>query len=256
MANRYCVAAVEKAIRILNFLAEHPNSSFSEIFTALGLSKSTTYQTLSTLETYHYVTRMENRRYSLDLGLLPLLSGIPKRNDLVECARGPLEKLAADTGFTVHLCTLTDSHYGLCIFKIDGVNFTIRTTAVGKELTLHSSAAGKALLAWLPEERLVQCLSNIEYTPFTDTTITTPEAYREELRRTRERGFSIDNGEGAKGSLGIGVPIFSSGENLLGAISIGAVVTELKLEEYSGVAKQMYRTAREIVQSVELSVDR
>ena len=42
MPKQYCVGAVEKAIKILNFLAEHPDSSFSEIFTALELSKSTT----------------------------------------------------------------------------------------------------------------------------------------------------------------------------------------------------------------------
>ena len=154
MSKQYCVAAVEKAIKILNFLAEYPGSSFSEIFTALDLSKSTTYQTLSTLEMYHYIVREENRRYSLDLGLLPLLRGIPRRNDLVECARRPLERLAADTGFTVHLCTLTESHNAICVYKVDGVNFTIRTTAVGRELTLHTSAAGKALLAWLDVRHL------------------------------------------------------------------------------------------------------
>ena len=36
MPKQYCVGAVEKAIKILNFLAEHPDSSFSEIFTALS----------------------------------------------------------------------------------------------------------------------------------------------------------------------------------------------------------------------------
>ena len=255
MPKQYCVAAVEKAIKILNFLATHPNSSFSEIFTALELSKSTTYQTLSTLETFHYVVRLENRRYSLDLGLLPLLCGIPKRNNLVACAREPLQRLAGETGFTVHLCTLTDAHYGLCVFKIDGTNFTIRTTAEGRELTLHSSAAGKALLAWLPQSQLEQCLVNIKYTAFTDTTITTQASYLEELKRTRARGFSIDNGEGAKGALGIGVPVLSREEELLGAISIGAVVTELKVEEYGEIAKRMYQTAHEIARNLEPSIN-
>ena len=55
MSPKYCVAAVEKAIHILNFLAAHPDSTFTDIFTALGLSKSTTYQTLFTLEAYQYV---------------------------------------------------------------------------------------------------------------------------------------------------------------------------------------------------------
>lgn len=82
MPKQYCVGAVEKAIKILNFLAEHPDSSFSEIFTALELSKSTTYQTLSTLEMFHYVERLDNRQYRLAMGILPLLRGIPKQNDM------------------------------------------------------------------------------------------------------------------------------------------------------------------------------
>lgn len=254
MAKQYCVAAVEKAIKILNFLAAHPNSSFSEIFFALGLSKSTTYQTLSTLESFHYVVKEKNKRYSLDLGLLPLLRGIPKRNGLVECAREPLEKLASETGFTVHLCVLTDSHKGICVYKIDGVNFTIRTTEVGKELTFHTSAAGKALLAWQPEDALETYLETIGYTPYTETTITTRADYLEELRKTRERGFSIDNEEGTKGTLGIGIPLISK-KGFWGAISIGAIITELKVEEYGQVAKRMYETGSEIIKNMDLSLD-
>ena len=106
MPKQYCVGAVEKAIKILNFLAEHPDSSFSEIFTALELSKSTTYQTLSTLEMFHYVERLDNRQYRLAMGILPLLRGIPKQNDIVECVRGPLTKLADETQFSVHFCIL------------------------------------------------------------------------------------------------------------------------------------------------------
>ena len=145
MPKQYCVGAVEKAIKILNFLAEHPDSSFSEIFTALELSKSTTYQTLSTLEMFHYVERLDNRQYRLAMGILPLLRGIPKQNDILECVRGPLTKLADETRFSVHFCIL-DAGSAICVFKAENGNISIRTTSVGRPLTLHSSAAGKALM--------------------------------------------------------------------------------------------------------------
>lgn len=248
MPKQYCVGAVEKAIKILNFLAEHPDSSFSEIFTALELSKSTTYQTLSTLEMFHYIERLDNRQYRLAMGILPLLRGIPKQNDIVECVRGPLTKLADETRFSVHFCIL-DAGSAICVFKAENGNISIRTTSVGRPLTLHSSAAGKALMAWLPAEQLEQYLSRIDYTPFTDSTITTREGYLEELRKTRERGFSVDHGEGTKGVLGIGVPVYR-GDDLMGAISIGTVVTDSSMEEYERIAGQMKKSAQEIEQNL------
>ena len=187
MAPKYCVVAVEKAIHILNFLAAHPNSTFTEIFTALDLSKSTTYQTMFTLESYQYVIRTKDKRYRLDVGILPLVRGITQQNDLVEIARGPLTRLADETGLTVHLCALTDASHALCLFKIDGVNFTIRNTEVGRELTMHTSAAAKVLLAWMEPEQLSGYMRNITYTKFTDTTITSPVAYRQELIETKKR---------------------------------------------------------------------
>ena len=133
MPKQYCVGAVEKAIKILNFLAEHPDSSFSEIFTALELSKSTTYQTLSTLEMFHYVERLDNRQYRLAMGILPLLRGIPKQNDIVECVRGPLTKLADETRFSVHFCIL-DAGSAICVFKAG-------QPATGRRSTCHLDGA-------------------------------------------------------------------------------------------------------------------
>ena len=134
MPPKYRVGAVEKAIQILNYLAAHPNATFTEIFTSLGLSKSTTYQTLFTLESYQYVIRTKDRTYQLGVGLLPLISGVSQPTDIVEISRESLTQLANETRLTVHLCALTDSFRGICLFKIDGVNFTDR-----KSTRLNSS---------------------------------------------------------------------------------------------------------------------
>ena len=107
-----------------------------------------------------------------------LIGSNQKQNDIVECVRGPLTKLADETRFSVHFCIL-DAGSAICVFKAENGNISIRTTSVGRPLTLHSSAAGKALMAWLPAEQLEQYLSRIDYTPFTDSTITTREGYLE-----------------------------------------------------------------------------
>lgn len=246
MAPNYSVAAVEKAIRILNYLAEHPNSTFSEIHTALGLSKSTTYQTLFTLESYQYVVRTAEKKYQLDMGIISLVRGVLRQNDLVSAAREPLKRLADETGLTVLLCALEPSYRPICLFKIDGVNFTSRNTAVGREMILHTSAAAKALLAWLPQDQLLPYLNSITYEKFTETTITSPVAFRQELMEIQRRGYSVDNCEGNRGSMGIGVPILDDSGKVLAAISIGAIITEIPPEEYPATAAMLHKTAEEI----------
>lgn len=246
MTSKYCVSAVEKAIKILNYLGEHPGSTFTEIFTNLNLSKSTTYQTLFTLESYRYVTKTKEKKYQLDVGILPLMRGLAEENRLVQVAAEPLNKLAKETGFTVHLCNITEKFKAICVYKIDGVNFTIKNTGVGRELELHTSAAAKVLLAWMESKELAYYLSTITYTRYTDNTITSPVDYRQELIETKKRGYSIDNCEGNNSAIGIGVPILDSSGSVIAAISIGAIVTEIPLEQYDLYADKLKRVAKEI----------
>lgn len=246
MASKYCVTAVEKAIKILNYLGEHPGATFTEIFTNLDLSKSTTYQTLFTLESYQYVTKTNEKKYRLDVGILPLIKGITDENRLIKLATGPLNRLAEETGFTVHLCSTTEAFRAICVYKIDGVNFTIKNTGVGRDLDLHTSAAAKVLLAWMDPKELTFYLSTITYTKYTNNTITSPVDYRQELIETKKRGYSIDNGEGNNGAIGIGVPIFDASGNVLAAISIGAIVTEIPPEQYDLYAEKLKKVSQEI----------
>lgn len=247
MPKQYCVGAVEKAIKILNFLAEHPDSSFSEIFTALELSKSTTYQTLSTLEMFHYVERLDNRQYRLAMGILPLLRGIPKQNDIVECVRSPLTKLADETRFSVHFCIL-DAGSAICVFKAENGNISIRTTSVGRPLTLHSSAAGKALMACCQRSSWNSIFPAL-------TILLLPTARSQPGKDTWKN--SGKRGSGASLWTMVRVPKVCwvsvcrcTGEMIVGAISIGTVVTDSSMEEYERIAGQMKKSAQEIEQNL------
>ena len=134
MPKQYCVGAVEKAIKILNFLAEHPDSSFSEIFTALELSKSTTYQTLSTLEMFHYVERLDNRQYRLAMGILPLLRGIPKQNDIVEIRGIKIDKTARRVYVDGEEKVFTTKEFDLLTFLAENPNHVFTKDELFREI--------------------------------------------------------------------------------------------------------------------------
>ena len=82
--------------------------------------------------------------------------------------------------------------------------------AIGHRGELHSSASGKAFLAFLPRPAQDLLLSATTLTKFTHNTITTLAALKVELARVRRRGFSVNDEEVELGVRCIGAPIFDT----------------------------------------------
>ena len=67
------IQSLEKAFKILEYLATHPQARIQDISLAMDMNKTTVHTLLSTLELYHYVERDEDRpRYSLGVKLFQL----------------------------------------------------------------------------------------------------------------------------------------------------------------------------------------
>ncbi|MDL2255612.1 IclR family transcriptional regulator, partial [Parabacteroides sp. OttesenSCG-928-K15] len=90
----------------------------------------------------------------------------------------------------------------------------------GKPFELHCSAPGKAIMAYLPNTVRDRYLSYMKYARYNARTITTQEAYLEELERVRTMGYAMDNEEELSGVICIGAPIFNYTGYPCGAIWI------------------------------------
>ncbi|WP_147484095.1 helix-turn-helix domain-containing protein, partial [Burkholderia pseudomallei] len=51
----YIVDAVDSALKLLSFVAEHPHLGVTELASKLGINKSRTYRMLCTLELHRFV---------------------------------------------------------------------------------------------------------------------------------------------------------------------------------------------------------
>jgi DNA-binding IclR family transcriptional regulator len=60
---------------------------------------------------------------------------------------------------------------------------------------LFASAPGKAMMANVSEQEKNEILTKIEYTPYTDNTITNTPDYLKELERVQSCGYGLDMGE-------------------------------------------------------------
>ena len=102
------VQSVDRALRILEILARSGESGVTEIAAALEVHKSTAFRLVATLEQHGLVEQVEGRgKYRLGVGLLRLAGATSARLDVVQEARPLCKQLAAATGETVNLATLS-----------------------------------------------------------------------------------------------------------------------------------------------------
>jgi DNA-binding IclR family transcriptional regulator len=91
---------------------------------------------------------------------------------------------------------------------------------IGKREPLYCTALGKVLMAALPEDEFNHIAQQLTYAPFTPNTITSIEAYTNEMHFVRERGYAIDNREHEADVYCLSVPIFDYTRKVMAAISI------------------------------------
>jgi DNA-binding IclR family transcriptional regulator len=89
----------------------------------------------------------------------------------------------------------------------------------GKIRQLHSSAGGKAMLAYMPREEVEEILDRWGLEAETEHTITTEEELFEELDRIREQGYATNEEESINGLWSLGVPVVAN-EEVVGSFSV------------------------------------
>lgn len=200
--------AVPKALRVLEAVAARKRPlSIAEIATALDLPQPTAHRIVGTLEKLGFVGREPGRRriiegsrfVSLGLDVLRASAGSGTRHAL-------LATLAKKTGESCNLGVMAGNHV-VYVDRVEsrwplGLRFE-----PGSRVPLHCTSIGKLLLAQLPEEVLDAHLSNGPLVRYTAATITDPRRLKEELRRTRRQGYSVDNQEFMSGVVCVAVPV-------------------------------------------------
>jgi DNA-binding IclR family transcriptional regulator len=87
---------------------------------------------------------------------------------------------------------------------------------------MYCTAAGRAILASLPEDELDFYLKTAELLPRTDHTVTSPDILKDKISLCRSCGYAEENQENEENIRCVGAAILSRRHYPLGAISITA----------------------------------
>jgi DNA-binding IclR family transcriptional regulator len=184
------VAAVERALAVLDALSDGSELGTNEIARRTGINASTVSRLLATLAGAGVVEHVRaNGRYRLGLRLLHLGNAVLSRIDLREIARPHLRALAAATGETTTLSAPGERDAITVDFVLSPAS--VQSVArVGRPSIAHATATGKVLLAFGTAR-----LQSGPLKSYTPRTITDRRKLTAELERVRSQGWADALGE-------------------------------------------------------------
>jgi IclR family KDG regulon transcriptional repressor len=237
---RYRVQVLERALGLLDALgAANREVGPAELSEILHLHKSTIHRLLKVLEGYRFVRRNPQGKYDLGLKLFELGNMSVSRFSLPRRAEPFLKDVVRETGETAQICVLNNTQ----MVSIANADAPWLLRAIGHRGELHSSASGKAFLAFLPRPAQDLLLSRLTLTRFTHNTITTLPALKSELARVRRKGFAVNNEEVEPGVRCIGAPIFDHNSRVIATLSIAGPVFRMTRDRVPDLARTIVNVA-------------
>lgn len=219
------IKALQKTGEIVETINERGEATLTEIAAEIGSSKSTAYRHLLTLQQRDFVVRNGD---TYRLGYRFLEYGIKTRNrdPIYTAAEDSMKTLAEDTEERVW-CVIKEDHHGVYIDKVDG-KYKIHTDiTVGERRPLYSYAAGKAILAFQPDDEIERILDEVTLKKQTEHTTTDRTQLLEEFEEIRDRGYAFNREESLKGLHAVGAPIRNDDDEVQAALSIAGAANRM-----------------------------
>lgn len=245
-APKYPIESVDSALRLLKLIAADPSLTVSGAARALNVAPSTAHRLLAMLQHHELVEPgPSGRSYNLGPWLTDLALRSFSRLDIRHLAHPHLEALVDRVGETAHLTVLqgTDSLFVDCVECASTVRATDRT---GQRLPAHSSASGKALLARLPEERVLALYPEEALPNLTGSSISSRAELLRELERVRAGGYAVNRGESEPDVHAVAADVHDADGNLRGAITVAGPAARMKPARLREIGPEVITTATAI----------
>lgn len=220
------VKSVERSMRIVETVMEMEGARVSELAAELDMAKSTVHGYLATLHGLGYLVK-EGEVYQIGTRFLQFGEYSRTRKDEYGMAAQKVTELAEETEERSQF-VIEERGRGVFLYRESGAHAVETGSGTGKRMYLHSTSAGKAILAHLPDGTVDEILDRWGLPAVTPATITDEAELRDELADIRDRGFALNREENIEGLHAVGVPVQPQDGTVIGALSISGPTHRLK----------------------------
>jgi DNA-binding IclR family transcriptional regulator len=191
------------------------------------------------------VATVDGARFRLGTQTMSLSNKVLASIDLPDVARSYMRQLSDLTNETVNLSIREETQI-LYLAQVESSQSVRMMSTIGTRSHLHSTAMGKAILAFLPDDEQAALLKELELTPNTSATITERTLLAKELATIHKQGFAIDDEENEGGVRCVGAPIFNHTGYAFAGISISGPAYRLPLARLKALSRPLIETTAAI----------
>jgi DNA-binding IclR family transcriptional regulator len=222
----YGVRAVERAVRLLDVLAEADGPrSLSELAGRAELSVPTAFRLLRTLQQQGLVTaQAPGSRYALGYRILELAHALLGQIDVVGLARPIITATRNQVNETTALVVQVTDHW-VPVVSAEASHALRRVIDLGERTPLYADSAGKVFLAGMSDDELDEYLRRTRLVAFSDSTTTDSELLRAQVAEVRAAGVSISINERGFGGAGVAAPVRDHDGRVAAVVTVASPVS-------------------------------
>ncbi|MHA6692219.1 IclR family transcriptional regulator [Devosia sp. A449] len=220
--------------------------SLATISQALGMPKTSAFRYLRTLVEAGFVDHDPiTDRYGSGARFRAMAQAGAALQTLRQHARPAMLALLPEFKETINLA-VKDGVSAVYVEQVESPRSAGMRARIGDARPLHSTALGKAMLAFVPDVELAHYLDQplIERT---GRTLNNAAELRSQLRRVRRDGYATEKGENEDGATCIGVPLFDHVGYPIAALSISAPANRMPPSTIIKAANLLLEAARTLM---------
>ncbi len=225
------VKSVIKSFTIFEELVANGSPmTLSSISNKLDINISTVHRLINTLVKLGYVEQNEKGLYKIGINAYNIADIIIEDFNLKKVVHPYLKEIVDICNETCNLVALENNQV-VYLDQIESTNMVRMFAKEGSRGEAYCTGSGKALLANLEENQILEYIKTIKLENFTKNTITKPENLIKELKTIKKQGYALDLEEKEIGVRCVAAPLFDGNHRLMGAISVSGPCTRIT-EDY------------------------
>lgn len=215
------ISSAEKTLQMIELVAQRNGKiSVSEIAKEMNIHVSSADRYLLTLQHLGYVEKdAVTGSFRLNEKIISLSEAIIQSHPLTERYLTTMHTLAYTYKTTTHIMAF-HNHKTVTLHKdLQTQNMSFNQAFYDPTRYYYCSGPGKLLLSTFSDEELDDYLNHTRIIIFTEKTLSSPQAIKDEIALIRQRGYSYHDEEWLPGNLTLSFPLRVKGE-IKGAMSL------------------------------------
>lgn len=228
------VDAIARGFQVLSaFHGASGPLSLGEIASRSGLGRSAVQRIVHTLRHQGYLRRdPQDRGYLPGLRLLDHALDYQRLDPQIARVLPVLMELRRETGERVDF-SLRDDLRLVYALRFQSKRGFYSASLIGTSVPLYCTAGGRAVLSRLPRPDAEALLARSTLQPYSQRTLTDPQAIMAEVDLAREQGYALAQQQIVAGEIALGVAVLDAAGLPLGAIHIAGSLGEWDAEGFA-----------------------